>query len=66
MLFGRGLGVGSDGVLLGAGREGRLVRWPSDRSGVEVPIGRVFCSMTSLVGGGSLATPTLQMYPFFK
>ena len=22
--------------------------------------------MTNLVGGGSLATPTLQMYPFFK
>ena len=66
MLIGRGLGVGSDGVLFGAGRGVRLVRWPSESSGVEVSIGRLFCSMTSLVGGGSLATPTLQMYPFFK
>ena len=66
MLTGRGLGVGSDGVLFGAGRGGRLVRWPSESSGVGVSIGRVFCSMTSLVGGGSFATPTLQMYPVFK
>ena len=50
----------------GGGRDGNCGRLSLGIRGEEAPMAHVSLSITTRVGGGTLATPTLHMYPFFR